>query len=160
MNPVGSNQVLERDIPRKQIMKGNFNEFTLDEVVHVIGLSRQALRLEISSSGAELATVDVKSGQVLAARTPTGLNGVDVFAWMLKTIAPGSMMRLGPLGALVDGALHRDPDLRFPTARELLDALLDLDAEALEASLELIPDRRRPLGGPTEHLPRGPRYTR
>ena len=53
-----------------QILAGSFDDYTFDDVMQVLGLSRQCLRLRVKRGDAPLSEVLLKAGKVLDARMP------------------------------------------------------------------------------------------
>jgi len=62
MTPFGKNDV--------QILAGSFDDYSFDDVMQVLGLSRQCLRLRVKRGDAPLSEVVLKAGKVLDARMP------------------------------------------------------------------------------------------
>jgi hypothetical protein len=53
-----------------QILAGSFDDYSFDDVMQVLGLSRQCLRLKVRRGDAALSEVLLKAGKVLDARMP------------------------------------------------------------------------------------------
>ena len=60
--PFGKNDV--------QILSGSFDDYSFDDVMQVLGLSRQCLRLKVKRGDSPLSEVVLKAGKVLDARMP------------------------------------------------------------------------------------------
>ncbi|MES2975612.1 MAG: hypothetical protein V4757_18480 [Pseudomonadota bacterium] len=92
-----------------QIMAGTFDEFSFDDVVQVLGLSRQCLRLMIRKGEVALSEVLLKAGQVLEARMPTSSDPDNVFSALFGTAVHGS--------GLSFAVYHTEPTGPFPMPR-------------------------------------------
>jgi hypothetical protein len=53
-----------------QILAGSFDDYSFDDVMQVLGLSRQCLRLKVRRGDAAMSEVLLKAGKVLDARMP------------------------------------------------------------------------------------------
>ncbi len=60
-----------------RIMRGDFGSFSLEEVVDVLALSRQYLRLDVFTNSTKTLALIVKSGQILIAQNSSGGRGID-----------------------------------------------------------------------------------
>ncbi|HSV79488.1 MAG TPA: hypothetical protein VLK85_09825 [Ramlibacter sp.] len=92
-----------------QIMAGTFDDFSFDDVVQVLGLSRQCLRLLIRQGEAALSEVLLKAGQVLEARMPMSSDPENVFKTLFGTAVHGS--------GLSFAVYHTEPTGPFPMPR-------------------------------------------
>ncbi len=92
-----------------QIMAGTFDEFSFDDVVQVLGLSRQCLRLLIRRGEVAFSEVLLKAGQVLEARMPTSSDPDNVFKALFGTAVQGS--------GLSFAVYHTEPTGPFPMPR-------------------------------------------
>jgi hypothetical protein len=95
-----------------QIMAGNFEEFSFDDVVQVLGLSRQCLRLLIRRGDANFSEILLKAGQVLEARIPSSMDPERVFLMLDGTAVPGS--------GLTFAVYQTEPTGPFPVPRASL----------------------------------------
>lgn len=100
-----------------QIMAGTFDEFSFDDVVQVLGLSRQCLRLLIRRGEVAFSEVLLKAGQVLEARMPTSSDPDNVFKALFGTAVQGS--------GLSFAVYHTEPTGPFPMPRCRLQELYD-----------------------------------
>lgn len=92
-----------------QIMAGTFDDFSFDDVVQVLGLSRQCLRLLIRRGEVAFSEVLLKAGQVLEARMPTSSDPDNVFRALFGTAVQGS--------GLSFAVYHTEPTGPFPMPR-------------------------------------------
>jgi len=92
-----------------QIMAGTFDDFSFDDVVQVLGLSRQCLRLLIRRGEVAFSEVLLKAGQVLEARMPTSSDPDNVFKALFGTAVQGS--------GLSFAVYHTEPTGPFPLPR-------------------------------------------
>ncbi len=92
-----------------QIMAGTFDDFSFDDVVQVLGLSRQCLRLLIRRGEVAFSEVLLKAGQVLEARMPTSSDPDNVFKALFGTAVQGS--------GLSFAVYHTEPTGPFPMPR-------------------------------------------
>lgn len=137
-----------------QIMAGNFDEFSFDDVIQVVGLSRQCLRLMIRRGGATYSEVLLKAGQVLEARMPSSSEPESVFRSLFGFAVKGS--------GLSFSIYHTEPTGPFPAPRATLVELVERARQAAvpapaapagpEATLRLSPQAlaaAMPSGPPT-----------
>ena len=75
-----------------RIMKGSFDEFSIEEVIQVINLSRQCLRLLVHRHQTCVCEVIAKSGQVLKARAVGQSDAAASFAWLIQSARKGAGM--------------------------------------------------------------------
>ncbi|MBX3657391.1 MAG: hypothetical protein KF740_03040 [Ramlibacter sp.] len=92
-----------------QIMAGTFDDFSFDDVVQVLGLSRQCLRLLIRRGEVAFSEVLLKAGQVLEARMPASSDPDNVFKALFGTAVQGS--------GLSFAVYHTEPSGPFPMPR-------------------------------------------
>ena len=92
-----------------QIMAGTFDDFSFDDLVQVLGLSRQCLRLLIRQVEASLSEILLKAGQVLEARMPSTSDPENVFTALFGSAVHGS--------GLTFAVYHTEPTGPFPTPR-------------------------------------------
>ena len=90
-------------------MAGTFDDFSFDDVVQVLGLSRQCLRLLIRRGEVAFSEVLLKAGQVLEARMPTSSDPDNVFKALFGTAVQGS--------GLSFAVYHTEPTGPFPMPR-------------------------------------------
>ncbi|MES2510581.1 MAG: hypothetical protein V4625_11675 [Pseudomonadota bacterium] len=90
-------------------MAGTFDDFSFDDVVQVLGLSRQCLRLLIRRGEAAFSEVLLKAGQVLEARMPQSSDPDNVFKALVGTAVHGS--------GLSFAVYHTEPTGPFPMPR-------------------------------------------
>ncbi|MGE0331643.1 MAG: hypothetical protein AB7P37_13205 [Ramlibacter sp.] len=100
-----------------QIMAGTFDDFSFDDVVQVLGLSRQCLRLLIRRGEVAFSEVLLKAGQVLEARMPTSSDPDNVFKALFGTAVQGS--------GLSFAVYHTEPTGPFPMPRCRLQEVYD-----------------------------------
>ena len=105
-----------------QIMIGTFDDFTFDDVIQVLGLSRQCLRLLVRRGEAAFSEVLLKAGQVLEARMPSSSEPEKVFNTLSGSAVRGS--------GLSFAVYHTQPTGPFPIPRARLS---DLYARAKQA---------------------------
>ena len=89
-----------------QIMAGTFDDFSFDEVVQVLSLSRQCLRLLIRQGEGAISEILLKAGQVLEARMPLSSDPENVF----KALFGSAVRELG----LSFSVYHTEPSGPFP----------------------------------------------
>lgn len=105
-----------------QIMAGTFDDFSFDDVIQVLSLSRQCLRLLVRQGEAAFGEVLLKAGQVLSARTPNTTDPAQVFMTLGGHALPGS--------GLSFAVYHTQPDGPYPPARGRLADLYALARRA------------------------------
>ena len=89
-----------------QIMTGTFDEFTFDDVIQVLGLSRQCLRFLVRRGEAAVSEVLLKAGQVLDARMSSSSEPEKVFISLSGSAVRGS--------GLSFAVYHTQPTGPFP----------------------------------------------
>lgn len=67
-----------------QIMHGTFEDFSVEDILQVLGLSRQYLCLRVNDQQNIYFLLVVKAGQVLDARANTGDHGVSSLTWLMR----------------------------------------------------------------------------
>ncbi|MES2946080.1 MAG: hypothetical protein V4772_24695 [Pseudomonadota bacterium] len=92
-----------------QIMAGTFDDFSFDDVVQVLGLSRQCLRLLIRQGEAAFSEILLKAGQVLEARMPLSSDPENVFKALFGKAVSGSDLSFA--------VYHTEPTGPFPVPR-------------------------------------------
>lgn len=98
-----------------QILAGSFDDYTFDDVMQVLGLSRQCLRLRVKRGDAPLSEVLLKAGKVLDARMPP--NQTDPFV-VFQAINGGAVRGSG----LNFTVYHTEPTGTYPApCGELVD---------------------------------------
>ncbi|TWO65511.1 hypothetical protein FN976_27275 [Caenimonas sedimenti] len=105
--PFGTNDV--------QIMTGTFDEFTFDDVIQVLGLSRQCLRFLVRRGESAVSEVLLKAGQVLDARMSSSSEPETVFVSLSGSAIRGS--------GLSFAVYHTQPTGPFPLPRARLSDL-------------------------------------
>ena len=129
-----------------QIMAGTFDDFSFDDVIQVLSLSRQCLRLLVRQGEAAFSEVLLKAGQVLAARSPTSNDPAQVFMVLGGQARPGS--------GLSFAVYHTQPDGPFPPARGRLADLYALARRAATSALAVpVAAAPPPGGGPAPLAP-------
>lgn len=108
-----------------QIMAGTFDDFSFDDVIQVLSLSRQCLRLLVRQGEAAFGEVLLKAGHVLAAHGPNTTDPAQVFMALGGRAVPGS--------GLSFAVYHTQPDGPYPPARG---RLADLHALARRAATQ------------------------
>ncbi|MBC5767939.1 hypothetical protein [Ramlibacter albus] len=101
-----------------QVMAGSFDECAFDDVVQVLGMSRQCLRFRVNRADTVHSEVLLKAGQVLDARMPGSEDPKQVFNALGQAAVPGS--------GLSFSVYHTQPNGAFPTPKA---SLLDLHAQ-------------------------------
>jgi chromosome partitioning protein len=103
------------------VMQGSLDDFSLAEVLQVIGMSRQYTRIQLQcADGRECGTIWVKSGRVIGARA----GGSDGRAAFVDLFGPGAAVFV----------VHRLPEPK--TYPDPLGSLTTLLVEAVEASTQ------------------------
>lgn len=97
-----------------QVIEGTFGRVTMDDLLQVVGLSRQCLEVVVTGVG----TMTVKSGQVLQARV-AGEVGVAAFLTLYASPAtqyavfrrepPMGLTPIGPVASLIERARRAPP---------------------------------------------------
>jgi hypothetical protein len=100
-----------------QIMAGSFDDFTFDDVIQVLGLSRQCLRLLVRHGEAAISEVLLKAGQVLDARMPASSEPDEVFQALSGSAVSGS--------GLSFAVYHTEPTGPYPAPRGRLSDLYE-----------------------------------
>jgi antitoxin (DNA-binding transcriptional repressor) of toxin-antitoxin stability system len=125
-----------------QIMIGTFDDFTFDDVIQVLGLSRQCLRLLVRRGEAAFSEVLLKAGQVLEARMPSSSEPEKVFNTLSGSAVRGS--------GLSFAVYHTQPTGPFPIPRARLSDLyarakqggpVQRTQSASEPTLRLVPQQ-------------------
>jgi hypothetical protein len=101
-----------------QVMAGSFDECAFDDVMQVLGMSRQCLRLRVNRAEAVFSEVLLKAGQVLDARMSGTTDPKQVFEAMGEAAVPGS--------GLSFSVYHTQPNGAFPEPKA---RLLDLHTQ-------------------------------
>lgn len=95
-----------------QVIEGTFGRVTMDDLLQVVGMSRQCMEVVLSGVG----SMTIKSGQVLQARSAPGETGAAAFyalygspgtkyAVFRRDVAPtGKLTPIGSVSALVERA--------------------------------------------------------
>jgi hypothetical protein len=122
-----------------QIMTGTFDEFTFDDVIQVLSLSRQCLRFLVRRGEAAVSEVLLKAGQVLDARMPSSNEPEQVFDTLTGSAVRGS--------GLSFAVYHTQPTGPFPVPRA---RLADLYARARSGGAAAA--KPAPVGEPTLRL--------
>lgn len=122
-----------------QIMAGTFDDFSFDDVVQVLGLSRQCLRLLIRQGEAAFSEILLKAGQVLEARMPSTSDPENVFTTLLGTAVHGS--------GLSFAVYHTEPTGPFPMPRCRLQDVYDRVKSAGQGAAALASSVLRPATG-------------
>lgn len=100
-----------------QIMAGTFDEFSFDDVIQVLGLSRQCLRLLVRQGEAAISEILLKAGQVLEARMSDHRDPATVLRTLLSAAVRGS--------GLSFAVYHTEPSRPFPPPIAALNDLYD-----------------------------------
>jgi hypothetical protein len=123
-----------------QIMAGTFDDFSFDDVVQVLGLSRQCLRLLIRQGEAAFSEILLKAGQVLEARMPQTSDPENVFQALFGSAVSGS--------GLSFAVYHTEPTGPFPMPRCRLQEVYERVKSAGQgAAAQSSPAVLRPAGG-------------
>lgn len=122
-----------------QIMTGTFDDFTFDDVIQVLSLSRQCLRFLVRRGEAAVSEVLLKAGQVLDARMPSSSEPEQVFHSLTGSAVRGS--------GLSFAVYHTQPTGPFPVPRA---RLVDLYARSKQGGGAVT--KPAPVGEPTLRL--------
>lgn len=122
-----------------QIMAGTFDDFSFDDVVQVLGLSRQCLRLLIRRGEEAFSEVLLKAGQVLEARMPASSDPDNVFKALFGTAVQGS--------GLSFAVYHTEPTGPFPTPRCRLHEVYERAKSTGQGAAALASPVRQQAGG-------------
>lgn len=131
-----------------RVMVGNFEEFTFVDLLQVLSLSRQCLRLMVLRGNAAFSEVLLKAGQVIDARLPDTSEPESVFRSLVALAIRGS--------GLSFAVYHTEPNGPFPTPRFTLRDLVDRIGvkAAIAAPPAVVPDTDPTLELPQTAPPR------
>lgn len=122
-----------------QIMAGTFDDFSFDDVVQVLALSRQCLRLLIRRGEEAFSEVLLKAGQVLEARMPASSDPDNVFKALFGTAVQGS--------GLSFAVYHTEPTGPFPMPRCRLHEVYERAKSTGQGAAALASPVLHPTGG-------------
>jgi hypothetical protein len=122
-----------------QIMRGTFADFSVEEVLQVLGLSRQCLSLHVTTAASQRCALLVKAGQVLSAQTDNADEGVAAFIWLIRNVQRDAQH------LFTIAHLEQPPTLGLP-----IGSLSDLYAGA-RAALSLSGENPLPGRAPERH---------
>lgn len=145
-----------------QIMAGSFDDVSFDDVIQVLGLSRQCLRLLVRRGEAAFSEVLLKAGQVLDARMLSSSDPSQVFVALNDNAVRGS--------GLSFTVYHTQPTGPFPSPRARLSELyarakqpaapapapMAPVADAPQPTLRLTPTELRAMVSPAQPAPPRP----
>jgi hypothetical protein len=127
-----------------QIMRGTFADFSVEEVLQVLGLSRQCLSLHVTTAASRCCALLVKAGQVLSAQTDNADEGVAAFIWLMRNVKRDAQH------LFTIAHLEQPPTLGLP-----IGSLSDLYAGA-RAALSLSGENPLPGRAPEQQAPKAP----